>query len=266
VTPCVLGARYEGMVTSIECSDGWSPRGVETDIPTSERLDDGGGGVSSEGVKRGMVLIRSPEKNDSVGRRKDVSPDVSCSGMEPTDGEGARMDDSYVPLDPRPQLCRLDSAQEGVRYEDVDVSKVSGMLLSSDGASHVVDGGPEPIGEISARLRNPNPGLLRISLERVSRDGPARVVPVPVPVPPVPLGVQRTVPVLPAAAVGVDGPLLPPVSVSLPLSLPISFNSPIGGTNTVLRLPLLPFLPTEGAQSTESMVKMLAVRAGIVSR
>jgi hypothetical protein len=157
---------------------------------TSERLDDGGGGVSSEGVKRGMVLMRFPEENNSVRRRKDVSPDVSCSGMEPTDGEGARMDDSYVPLDPRPQLCRLDSAREGgVRYEDVDVSKVSGMLLSSDGACHVVDGGPEPIGEPSARLRNPNPGLLRISLERVSRDGPARVVPVPVPVPPVPLGV-----------------------------------------------------------------------------
>jgi hypothetical protein len=150
----------------------------------SERLDDGGSGVSSKGVERGMVLMRFPEENNSVGRRKDVSPDASCSGMEPTDGEGARMDDSYVPLDPRPQLCRLDCAREGgVRYEDVDVSKVSGMLLSSDGASHVVDGGPEPIGEVSARLRNPNPGLLRISLERVSRDGPARVVPAPVPVP-----------------------------------------------------------------------------------
>jgi hypothetical protein len=32
VTPCVLGVRYEGKVSSIEYSEGWSPRGVETDI------------------------------------------------------------------------------------------------------------------------------------------------------------------------------------------------------------------------------------------
>jgi hypothetical protein len=34
-----------------------------------------------------------------------------------------------------------------VRCDDVDVREVSGMLLSSDGASHTEDGGPESIGE-----------------------------------------------------------------------------------------------------------------------
>jgi hypothetical protein len=43
---------------------------------TSERLDDGSGGSDSSDVtERGMVLIRSHDENDSVGRRKDVSPD-----------------------------------------------------------------------------------------------------------------------------------------------------------------------------------------------
>jgi hypothetical protein len=76
------------------------PLGKLDGVDTSERLDDGGGGgVSSisDAVERGMVLMRSHDENDSVGRRKDVSPDVSgasCSAMEPTDGEGARMDDS----------------------------------------------------------------------------------------------------------------------------------------------------------------------------
>jgi hypothetical protein len=47
------------------------------------------------------------------------------------------MDESYVPLDPRPQLRRRDSACEsGVRCDDVDVREVSAMLgLSSEGAS-----------------------------------------------------------------------------------------------------------------------------------
>jgi hypothetical protein len=76
------------------------PLGKLDGVDTSERLDDGGsGGVSSisDAVKHGMVLMRSHDENDLVGRRKDVSPDVSgasCSAMEPTDGEGARMDDS----------------------------------------------------------------------------------------------------------------------------------------------------------------------------
>jgi hypothetical protein len=53
---------------------------------------------------------------------------------------------------------------------------------------------------------------------------------------------------------------------SVPLSLSISSNSPRGGTNTVLRLPLLrslPLLAADEALSMERIVRMLAVRAGI---
>lgn len=109
-------------------------------VDTSERLDlDRGRGVVGDGTEPGIVLRRSNDENDSVGRRKDVSPEVSgasCNAMEPTDGEAARMEESYVPLDARPQLRRLESARDsGVRFDD-DVSDVSDMLLlSADGSS-----------------------------------------------------------------------------------------------------------------------------------
>lgn len=110
---------------------------------TSERLLVGSGGVIVESTDRGMVLRRSNDEKDSVGLRKDVSPEVSgasCNAIEPTEGEAPRMDESYVPLDARPQLRRLERARDsGVRFED-DVKDVSVMLLlSSDGASYTVD-------------------------------------------------------------------------------------------------------------------------------
>jgi hypothetical protein len=82
-------------------------------------LDDGSGGSeSSDMTEHGMALMRSHDENNSVGRRKGVPPDwssTSCSVIEPT--ATARgwtynlMNKSYIPLDPQPQLRRLDSTR-----------------------------------------------------------------------------------------------------------------------------------------------------------
>jgi hypothetical protein len=82
--------------------------GVATSV--EEEIDDGNTGTGVSGwsgdcggaeVKGdrdpGIVLIRSTDDADPLGRKKDVSNDAStsCSAIDWTEGEGWRIDDSY---------------------------------------------------------------------------------------------------------------------------------------------------------------------------
>ena len=84
--------------------------GVATSV--DEETDDGNNGTdvngwSSEGAEvrgdgdPGIVLIRSTDDADPLGRKKDVSKDTStsCNAIDWTEGEGWRTEDSYEKFD-----------------------------------------------------------------------------------------------------------------------------------------------------------------------
>jgi hypothetical protein len=89
----VLKAILVGVATSVEeeIDEGKTGTGV-----SGWSGDCGGADARREGDP-GIVLIRSTDDADPLGRKKDVSNDTStsCSAIDWTEGEGWRIDDSY---------------------------------------------------------------------------------------------------------------------------------------------------------------------------
>ena len=93
----VLNAILVGVATSVEeeTDDG----NIGTDV-NGWSGDCGGAEVRGDGDP-GIVLIRSSDDGDPLGRKKEVSNDTStsCSATDWTEGEGWRTEDSYEKFD-----------------------------------------------------------------------------------------------------------------------------------------------------------------------
>jgi hypothetical protein len=93
----VLNETLVGVATSVEeeTDDG----NMGTDV--NGWSGDGGGAEVRGDRDPGIVLIRSTDDADPLGRKKDVSNDTStsCSAIDWTEGEGWRTEDSYEKFD-----------------------------------------------------------------------------------------------------------------------------------------------------------------------
>ena len=93
----VLNEMLVGGATSVEeeTDDG----NIGTDV--NGWSGDGGGAKVRGDRDPGIVLIRSTDDADPLGRKKDVSNDTStsCSAIDWTEGEGWRTEESYEKFD-----------------------------------------------------------------------------------------------------------------------------------------------------------------------